>query len=102
LGRYSEMLTGPTADLARFMKEGRSTVHYLDLGMTLRARFGELSHLLAPADASIAARLRATIALASLHIGTLPDSDIPADDEQRRLAALTIAIELLTAASDPA
>jgi AcrR family transcriptional regulator len=100
LRRYSEMLTGPTAELARFMKEGRSAIHDLDLGMTLRARFAELSQLLAPADASVATRLRATIALSALHIGTLPDPDSHANAEQRRAAALTIAIELLTAASD--
>jgi AcrR family transcriptional regulator len=100
--RYSEMLTGPTAELARFMKEGRSAVHDLDLGMKMRARFGELSQLLAPTNAPVAHRLRATVALATLHIGTLPDPDTHVNAEQRRAAALAIATELLTAASDPA
>jgi AcrR family transcriptional regulator len=102
LRRYSELLTGPTAELARFMKEGRSAVHDLDLGVALRARFAALSQLLVPADAPVAHRLRATIALAALHIGTLPDPDTHADEEDRRAAALGIATELLIAATDTA
>ncbi len=97
LRRYSELLSGRTAELAHFMHEGRSTIHELALGMKIRAHFAELTDLLTPPGNTLTGRLRAQAALATLNITTLPDPDLDVDidDTQRRAAALTVATEVL-------
>lgn len=97
LRRYSELLSGRTAELARFMHEGRSTIHELALGMKIRAHFAELIDLLTPPGNTLTGRLRAQVALATLNIATLPDPDldVDTDETERRAAALTVATEVL-------
>lgn len=97
LRRYSGLLSGRTAELARFMHEGLSKIHELALGMKVRAHFAELTDLLAPPGDPLISRLRAQAALATLHIATLPDPDLDVDTEEteRRAAALTVATEIL-------
>jgi AcrR family transcriptional regulator len=97
LGRYSELLAGPTAVLARFMQEGRSALHQQELGQRIRGRFLALAELLVPTGDPLTGRLRARMALATLHLGALPDShpDFVTDDGERRRAALDLATEVL-------
>jgi AcrR family transcriptional regulator len=95
--RYSALLSGRTAELARFMHEGLSTIHELALGMKVRAHLAELTDLLAQPANTPASRLRAQVALAAVHIATLPDPAVDSATEQteRRAAALSIATEIL-------
>ena len=99
LRRYSELLAGPTAVLARFMQEGRSALHQRDLALKIRERFLALAELLAAPDDVLTGRLRARLALMTLHLGTLPDShpDFVSDENDRRKVALTLATEVLSA-----
>jgi AcrR family transcriptional regulator len=98
LRRYSELLAGPTAVLARFIQEGRSALHQQELGLRIRERFLALAELLTPAEDPLTGRLRARMALMTLHMGILPDShpDLVTDEKQRRAAALNLATELLS------
>ena len=77
LRRYGALLSGPTA---------------------LRARIGdcylELFDLLSPPGPPVEGRLRARVALSSLHIGTTSDPQ-HADEPRQRAAALAIAIEVV-------
>ena len=97
LRRYSALLTGRTAQLARFMREGMTKIPELALGMKIRAHFAALIDVLAGPGESTENRLRAQVALAALQLATLSDPDLePAGDEtDRRAAALKIATELV-------
>lgn len=97
LRSYSELLTGRTAELARFMHEGRSGIRELSLATKIRAHFLTLIDLLTPPGNTVTCRLRAQTALMTLHAGTFrdPDLDPGSDESERRAAALTIAIEIL-------
>jgi AcrR family transcriptional regulator len=99
LRRYGTLLSGPTAQLARFVREGPSAIR----DPALRTRIGdcylELFDLLSPPGPPVEGRLRARVALSSLHIGT---SDPQQSDEPRqRAAALAIATEILLPLSGP-
>jgi AcrR family transcriptional regulator len=97
LRRYSSLLSGRTAQLARFMHEGVTKIPQLALGMKTRAHFADLIDLLTPPGNTTAGRLRAQVALAALRIGTLsdPDLDPEGDETARRAAALAIAVEIV-------
>ena len=94
LRRYSSLLDGPTAQLARFVREGPSAIR----DPALRTRIGDcyrgLFDLLGPPGPSVEGRLRARVALSSLHIGTTGDQP-HAGEPRHRAAALAIAVEVL-------
>jgi AcrR family transcriptional regulator len=95
LRRYSDILTGRTADLARFVRDGPSAIRDLDLGIRIQDRYHALFDLLSPPGDAVEGRLRARVSLSSLHIGTATDPQHTGDETQRRAAALTIATEVL-------
>jgi hypothetical protein len=95
LRRYSDMLSGRAAELARFLREGRSSIRDPDLGIRIQDRYLELFDLLSPPGEPVEGRLRARVALSSLHIGTTPDSQDIGTETQRRAAALRIATQAL-------
>src|SRR3989440_8278607 len=98
LRRYSELLAGPTAVLARFIHEDRSALHQQERGLRIRERFLALADLLTPTEDQLTGRLRARMALMTLHVGILPDShpDFVTDEKQRRATALKLATEVLS------
>jgi AcrR family transcriptional regulator len=104
LRRYSALLTGRTAQLARFMREGMAKIPELALGMKIRAHFAALIDVLAGPGDPTAGRLRAQVALAALQLATLSDPDLNPDDDatERRAAALTIATEIVHPLPRPA
>jgi AcrR family transcriptional regulator len=101
LRRYSEMLSGRTAELSRFVREGRSPIHELDLGIRIQARYVELCDLLSPPGDPVEGRLRARVALSSLHIGTTTDPQHTGTDTQRRATALAIATQIVVPPEEP-
>lgn len=74
-------------------------MHQQDLALKIRERFLALAELLAAPDDVLTGRLRARLALVTLHLGTLPDShpDFVSDENDRRKVALTLATEVLSA-----
>ena len=63
----------------------------------MRRRMESLVGILSVADGAEEARLRARVALITLHIGSIAEPDGEATDRQRRDAALRIARELVGA-----
>lgn len=95
LRRYSELLSGRTAELARFMQEGQSAIRDLAVGVEIRKRFGQLADLLTTPDQPLSTRLRARIALITLHVGTFAGAELGGSTQERRDASLQIAHELM-------
>lgn len=98
---YSELLSGRTVQLARFLHEGQASIRDLAAGAEMRKRLGRLIEALAVPGPELESRLRARVALITLHVGAFAGFDVEAGDEQRREAALRIAREL-TVADPPA
>jgi AcrR family transcriptional regulator len=105
LRRYSQMMSGRTAELARFMQQAPAVIHEMAFGMKVQTHIAGLIELLTAPDDPVTSRLRARVALATLLIGTQSDPELPSDDADRRSVALTIAAEVLApspvTASDP-
>jgi AcrR family transcriptional regulator len=101
LRRYSDMLTGRTAELARFVRDGRSPIRDLDLGIRIQDRYLELFDLLKPPGGPVEGRLRARVALSSLHIGTTVDPQHAGAENQHRASALAVATQVLAPPRGP-
>ncbi|MDQ2880969.1 MAG: TetR/AcrR family transcriptional regulator [Actinomycetota bacterium] len=99
LRRYSELLGGRTTQLARFMQEGQAAIRDLAAGTEMRKRFDRLVGILATPGQPLPTQLRARVALMALHVGAFAGRDIEATDEQRRDAALQLALEIVGPAS---
>jgi AcrR family transcriptional regulator len=95
LRRYSAMLSGQNAELARFVREGQSTIRHSDLGSRIRDRYLDLFDLLSPDGDAVEGRLRARVALSSLHIGSTTDPRDTGSETKRRATALVIATQVL-------
>jgi AcrR family transcriptional regulator len=95
--RYSELLEGRTTQLTRFLQEGQASIRDLAAGAEMRRRMESLVGILSVADGAEEARLRARVALITLHLGSIAGPDSEATDRQRRDAALRIARELVGA-----
>ncbi len=96
LRRYSTLLSGRYGRLMRFLQESQTSVREMASGEDMRKRFFELADLLVPADQPLAVRLRARLSLIALHLGTGALEDAVASDDERRDAALQVALELIT------
>jgi AcrR family transcriptional regulator len=105
LRRYSEMLSGRSAELARFMQQAPAVIDEMALGMEAQTRIAGLIELLTAPGDPVTSRLRARVALATVLIGAKSDPELPSDADWRS-AILTIAAEVLTppsvTAGDPA
>src|SRR3954471_23512567 len=97
LRRYDDMLSGQTAELARLLREGRTSLREPQLEGLIRDRYRTLIALLSPPGDAVMGRLRARLALSSLHMGiTQEPEDSTIEPVKQRAAALTIATHLLT------
>ncbi|MEE4492502.1 TetR/AcrR family transcriptional regulator [Streptomyces sp. BE230] len=100
LSRYSEALAGATP-LFRFMQENQATVRDLSIGVTIKDRVLALVDLIKDPDAPLTDQVRCFSALFTLHAGMLALKDVDGDPEDKRKAALEVAVELVTRAHDP-
>lgn len=100
LSRYSEALAG-AAPLFRFMQENQATVRDLSIGVTIKDRVLGLVDLIKDADAPLTDQVRCFSALFTMHAGMLALRDVDGDPEDKRKAALEVAVELVTRAHDP-
>ncbi|WP_406451408.1 TetR/AcrR family transcriptional regulator [Streptomyces sp. NBC_00876] len=100
LSRYSEALTG-AAPLFRFMQENQATVRDLSIGVTIKDRVLALVALIKDPDAPLTDQVRCFSALFTLHAGMLALKDVDGDPEDKRKAALEVAVELVTRAHGP-
>ncbi|WP_406095652.1 TetR/AcrR family transcriptional regulator [Streptomyces sp. NBC_01013] len=100
LSRYSEALAG-AAPLFRFMQENQATVRDLSIGETIKGRVLALVDLLKDPEAPLADQVRCFSALFTMHAGIFAMKDVEGDPEDKRKAALEVALELVTRAHDP-
>jgi AcrR family transcriptional regulator len=95
--RYSQALTG-SSRLFRFMQENQATVRELRIGETFKRRVLDLRDILVDPDASLADQVRYSSALFTLHAGMFALQDMDIAPEDKRLAVLEVATDLVTQA----
>jgi AcrR family transcriptional regulator len=95
--RYSDVVGGSGATgLMRFMQGNQSAIRDLKHSSMMFERFRILGKLLADPDAPLTKQLKATLAIAILHIGNYGPMELDATPEQRYAAALEVALELIS------
>ncbi|MEU3774855.1 helix-turn-helix domain-containing protein [Streptomyces sp. NPDC032472] len=97
LRRYSRAMAGG-AQLYRFMQENQATMRELSIGETVKRRLFTLVELLRNDDGPLTDQVRCASALFTLHAGMMFLQHVEADPEETRLAALEVAIDLITQA----
>jgi AcrR family transcriptional regulator len=96
LRRYSDLLYEQEHHaLVRFFERNQSSMAQHKAGAVMKERLRELQDMLADPTAPLTTRIRASLAIFSLHSTwfSVPDPEIT--DEQRREASLEVALELL-------
>lgn len=97
LRRYSLAL-GDALPLFRFLQENQAALRDLSLGQRMKERMVHLSSLLRDDDAPLVDQMRAVSALFTMHAGMFAWREVKGEPEERRLAALQVAEELITVA----
>nr|WSW68529.1 TetR/AcrR family transcriptional regulator [Streptomyces sp. NBC_00995] len=100
LSRYSGVLAG-AAPLFRFVQENQAAVRDLSIGVTIKDRVLALVDLIKDPDAPLTDQVRCFSALFTLHAGMLALRDVDGDPDDKRKAALEVAVELVTRAHGP-
>jgi AcrR family transcriptional regulator len=98
--RYATILSGPGESLIQFVHGNQSAVRDLKDSEGLFTRFRALSVLLTDATGPLTTQLKNGMALAMLHIGYFGPFEVNATVEERRAAALEVALELVSSTVD--
>lgn len=95
--RYSAALdhAGP---LFRFIQENQARVRELSIGENFKDRMFAVSDLIREPDAELTDQVRCVSALFTIHAGMYALRDIEGDPEDKRRAALEVALELVASA----
>jgi AcrR family transcriptional regulator len=95
--RYSTHLasTGVNPHMVRFLQENQTALKGLSMGTRMRDAFHALAELLAGPDATLPNLLKMRLALIAIHFGSFAKEDLPGTSEERRAAALQVALELV-------
>ncbi|WP_031081056.1 TetR/AcrR family transcriptional regulator [Streptomyces sp. NRRL WC-3549] len=99
LVRYSEALE-LASPLFRFMQENQATVRDLSIGHTMKHRIIALVDLIKDPDAPLTDQVRCFTALMAMHAGFFALRDAEGDPEEKRKAALEVAVELVSKAHE--
>ncbi|MEU6847015.1 TetR/AcrR family transcriptional regulator [Streptomyces sp. NPDC046716] len=97
LTRYGRELH-KAAPLFRFMQENQAQVRELSIGENFKDRMHDLLAQLLPEEVSLTDRVRCFSALFSMHAGMFVLKDVEGDPEEKRLAILEVATDLVTQA----
>ncbi|HEX5403338.1 MAG TPA: TetR/AcrR family transcriptional regulator [Pseudonocardiaceae bacterium] len=97
--RYAQMLNGPGEAVIQFVHGNQSAVRDLKDSDHLFERFRELSGLLTDSAAPLTTQLKNSMALPMLHIGYFGPFELNASTQERRAAALDVALELVSSPS---
>ncbi|MEV5611609.1 helix-turn-helix domain-containing protein [Streptomyces sp. NPDC052225] len=97
LTRYSLALAD-AAPLFRFMQENQAQMRELSIGENFKDRMKDLLSTLVPEDVELTDRVRCFSALFSMHAGMFVLKDVEGDPEEKRLAILEVATDLVTQA----
>ncbi|WP_326698193.1 TetR/AcrR family transcriptional regulator [Streptomyces sp. NBC_01754] len=99
LVRYSKALEA-ASPFFRFMQENQATVRDLRIGHTMKHRVIALVDLIKDPDAPLADQVRCFTALMAMHAGVFALRDAEGDPEEKREAALEVAVELVAKAHE--
>ncbi|AJE83246.1 TetR family transcriptional regulator [Streptomyces albus] len=97
LRRYSEALN-QAAPLFRFMQENQAALRDLKIGELFKDRVHALLGVLKDDSAPLPDQVRCVSALFTLHASMFLLKDLDGDFEEKRLAALEVAVDLVTQA----
>ncbi|WP_434594361.1 TetR/AcrR family transcriptional regulator [Streptomyces sp. A5-4] len=97
LTRYSRSLAA-AAPLFRFMQENQATMRDLSIGQTFKERMLEMLDLVKEPDSALKDQVRCISALFTMHAGMFVLKDVEGDPEEKRLAVLEVAIDLVSQA----
>ncbi|MEN8654991.1 helix-turn-helix domain-containing protein [Streptomyces sp. 21So2-11] len=97
LTRYSRALSA-AAPLFRFMQENQATMRDLSIGETFKERMLVMLDLVKEPDSALKDQVRCISALFTMHAGMFVLKDVEGDPEEKRLAVLEVAIDLVTQA----
>ncbi|HET6858148.1 MAG TPA: helix-turn-helix domain-containing protein [Streptomyces sp.] len=101
LTRYSRALSA-AAPLFRFMQENQATMRDLSIGETFKERMLVMLDLVKEPDSALKDQVRCISALFTMHAGMFVLKDVEGDPEEKRLAVLDVAIDLVTLAHENA
>ncbi|WP_250279559.1 TetR/AcrR family transcriptional regulator [Frankia sp. Cppng1_Ct_nod] len=94
LRRYSRLLSTRDVQITRLLQENQCSIRALPIGAEMHEHLGQLTQVLADADLPLVDQMRARLSLIALHVGVFVTRDLAASEQDRRDAALRIAIEL--------
>ena len=97
LRRYSETLAD-AAPLFRFMHENQAAVRELSVGESFKDRMVMMMDIIKEPDVPLIDQIRCVSALFTMHAGMIALRDVEGDPEEKRKAALEVAIDLVTQA----
>ncbi|MFF8844730.1 TetR/AcrR family transcriptional regulator [Streptomyces sp. NPDC015127] len=97
LRRYNDALTA-AAPLFRFMQENQATMRELSIGESFKDRMITMLGLLREPDTELKDQVRCVSALFTLHAAMFALKDIEGDPEEKRDAALEVALDLIAQA----
>jgi AcrR family transcriptional regulator len=94
--RYAKLLdAGKPAQLARFFQENQPALKTMSIGETMREHMFELIDVVAGPDANAVDKLRAGMSVWVLHGAWFLLRGLEITDDERRAAALQVALELI-------
>jgi AcrR family transcriptional regulator len=97
LRRYSDMLYEQgQSNLMRFFERNQSSMQQHKAGLAMRERMLDLLDLLADRDSPLTEQVRSSVAIFALHTTWFVIRDPEVTDEQRRAAALEVALSLVS------
>ncbi|MEV5237740.1 TetR/AcrR family transcriptional regulator [Streptomyces cinnamoneus] len=94
LRRYSAVLKD-AAPLYRILQENQATLRELSIGERLKERVVSVSRLVQAGDAPVATQVRFSSAMLTVHFGALALDTLQGDPEEKRIALLEIALEII-------
>ncbi|MET8983093.1 TetR/AcrR family transcriptional regulator [Streptomyces sp. NPDC004539] len=97
--RYSRHLAD-AAPLFRFMQENQATVRELQIGDSFKDRMRGLRDIIIDPDAPLTDQVRCISAIFTLHAGMFLLAEVEGAPEEKREAALEVAIDLVTQAHE--
>jgi len=95
--RYSQALS-EAAPLFRFMQENQATVRELQIGDSFKDRMRSLRDIIIDPEAPLTDQVRCVSAIFTLHAGMFFLQDLEGDPEEKRLAVLEVAVDMVTQA----
>jgi AcrR family transcriptional regulator len=102
LRRYADMLQQQGHhSLMRFFERNQSSMNQHRAGVIMRDRMLKLLDVLADRDAPLTDQIRCSLAIFALHSTWFTIRDPQTTDEQRREAALTVALDLIESRGTP-